>query len=95
MTQLYTVYKKLNSNIMIWVSWKWKDEKKLYYVNIIREDILIPDKIDFLVKKITRDTEGHYIMIHPLKNSLPVYFKEYPKKYFILWCSNCTPQHLS
>ena len=41
--------------------------KKIFHVNGNQKKagvaILIPDKIDFKIKTITRDKEGHYIMI--------------------------------
>ena len=41
--------------------------KKIFHVNVNQEKagatILIPDKIDFKIKTITRDKEGHYTVI--------------------------------
>ena len=41
--------------------------KKIFHANVnqkkARVAILIPDKIDFKTKTITRNKEGHYIMI--------------------------------
>ena len=39
-----------------YISYKWEAKKGAIA-------ILIPDKIDLKIKKITRDKEGHYIMI--------------------------------
>ena len=41
--------------------------KKIFHVNGNQKKagaaVLISDKIDFKIKKVTRDKEGHYIMI--------------------------------
>ena len=42
-----------------YISYKWEAKKGAIA-------ILIPDKIDLKIKKITRDKEGHYIMIKGL-----------------------------
>ena len=39
-----------------YISYKWEAKKGAIA-------ILIPDKIDLKIKKITRDKEGHYIMV--------------------------------
>ena len=47
--------------------WKVRGWKKLFHANGNQKKagvaILISDKIDFKIKTITRDKEGHYIMI--------------------------------
>ena len=67
---IYAVHKKPTSDLKTHIDWKWEDGK--IYSNIFHANgkqkkggvtILIADKIDLKVKKITRDKEGHYIMI--------------------------------
>ena len=45
--------------------WGWKN---IFHVNGNQKEagvaVLIPDKIDFKIKNVTRDKEGHYIMIN-------------------------------
>ena len=65
-THIYAVCKKPISDLKTYVDWKWEDGKNIFHANGKQKEsgvaILIPDKID-LIKKITRDKEGHYIMI--------------------------------
>ena len=69
-THIYVVYKKPTSDLKTHIDWKWED-RKIYSKNILanvkqknaRVAIFISDKIDLKIKKITRDKEGHYIMI--------------------------------
>ena len=61
-THVYATYKKPTSDPKTHMDWNWEDgckweEKKL------RVAILLPDKKDLKIKKITRDKKGHYIMI--------------------------------
>ena len=66
-THIYAVYKKPASDLKTNIDWKWKDGKNIFYANGKQKEagvaILISDKTDLKLKKITRDKEGHYIMI--------------------------------
>ena len=65
-THIYAVYKKPASDLKTNIDWKWKDGKNIFYANGKQKEagvaILISDKTDLKIK-ITRDKEGHYIMI--------------------------------
>ena len=65
-TLIYAVYKRPTSDIGTHTHWKWGDGKIFHangYQKKAEVTILISDKIDFKIKTITRDKEGHYIMI--------------------------------
>ena len=65
-THLYAVYKRPTSDLWTHTDWKWGDGK-IFHVNGNQKKagvaILISDKIDFKIENVTRDKEGHYIMI--------------------------------
>ena len=66
-TYIYAVYKKPTSDLKTHTDWKWEDGKNIFHANGNKKKagviILISEKIDLKIKKITRDKEGHYIMI--------------------------------
>ena len=66
-THTYSVYKKLTSDLKTHIDWKWEDGKIYSNANGKQKNdgvaIVISDKIDLKLKKITRDKEGHYIII--------------------------------
>ena len=63
-THIYAVYKKPTSDLKTHIDWKW-GWKNIFHANGKQKKvaILISDKIDLKIKKITRDKEGHYILI--------------------------------
>ena len=67
---IYVVYRRPTSDLGTHTDWKWDDGKKVFHVNGKQKKagvvILITDNIDFKIKTITRDKEGHYIMIKGL-----------------------------
>ena len=69
-THIYAVHKKPTSDLKTHIDWKWEDAKiysmQIYFAWKQKKAgvaILISDKIDLKIKKITRDKEGHSIMI--------------------------------
>ena len=64
-TYIYAVYKKLTSDTYRLKVRGWKN---IFHANGKQNKtgvaILISDKTDLKIKKITRDKEGHYIMIN-------------------------------
>ena len=66
-THISAVYKKRTSDLKTHIDWQWEDGKKIFHGNgrqkRARVAILILDKKDLKIKKITRDKEGHYKMI--------------------------------
>ena len=65
-THIYSIYKKPTSDFKTH-RLKVRGWKNIFCANGKQKEpgeaILISDKIDFKIKKITRDKEGHYIMI--------------------------------
>ena len=70
-THRYALYKKHTSDLRTHTDWKWGNGKsegmEILHANGNQKKagvaILISGKIDFKIKTITRDKEGHYIMI--------------------------------
>ena len=66
-TCIYALYKRPISDLGTHIDWKWGGWKKIFHANGNQKKagvaILISDKIDFKIKTITRDKEGHSIMI--------------------------------
>ena len=60
------VYKRLISKQGAHTDWKWRAGKKIFHENGDQKKagvtILISDKIDFEIKAMIRNKEGHYIM---------------------------------
>ena len=66
-THLHAAYKKLTSDLKTHRDWKWKYGKR-YFMQMEKKKkagvaILISDKINFQTKTITKEKEGHCIMI--------------------------------
>ena len=65
-THIYAVYKKPTLDLKTYINWKWEDGKNIFHANEKQKKagvaILISEKIDLKIKKITGDEEGHYIM---------------------------------
>ena len=66
---IYSVYKKSTSDQKTHVEWKWKDGKNIYIFHANGKQkkagvaVLTSDKINCKIKNVTRDKEGHYVMI--------------------------------
>ena len=62
----YAIYQKPTSDLKTHIDWKWEYRKNILHANgkqkIAGVATFISDKIHLNIK-ITRDTEGHYIMI--------------------------------
>ena len=67
MTCTYAAYKRPTSEQEIYTDWKWRDGKKIFQANGHEKTtgvaIVTLEKLDFKTKAITRDKEGHYIIL--------------------------------
>ena len=65
-THIYAVYKKPTSDLKTHID-KVRGWKNIFHANGKQKKagvaILISDKIDIKIKKMTRDQKGHYVMI--------------------------------
>ena len=65
-TPIYAVYQRPTSKQGTHTDWKWRAGKKIFHTNGDQKKagvtILISDKIDFEIKAVKKDKEGHYIM---------------------------------
>lgn len=63
--QLYVVYKRYTLDIRIYIGWMWKDRERYSMKMVTKREQGWPYlyQIDFKSKAVTRDKEGHYIMI--------------------------------
>ena len=65
-THVYAVYKRPPSKQKIHIGWKWRNEKKNIPCKWMKKPsvtILTADKTDFKTEDITRNKEGHYIIL--------------------------------
>ena len=66
-THIFTVYKRPTSDLRDTYGLKVRGWKKVFHANGNQKKagvaIIISDKIGFKIKNVTRDKEGHYIMI--------------------------------
>ena len=67
-TPTYAVYKRPTSNLYVGThtDWKWRAGKRYFKQMETKKAgvaIFISDKIDFEIKAMKRDKEGHYILI--------------------------------
>ena len=66
-THMYTVYKRATSDLGTHTDWKWGDGKKILHANgnhkKIGVRILKSGKIDFKIKIVRKDKDGHYVRI--------------------------------
>ena len=66
-TRIYAVYKRLTSDLRDTYRLKLRGWRKVFYTNGNQKKagvaILISEKTDFKINNVTRDKEGHYIMI--------------------------------
>ena len=64
---IYVVYKRPISDLGTHRDWKWGNGKKDFCATENQKKagaaILLSDKIDFKIKTVTRNKEGHYIAI--------------------------------
>ena len=63
---IYAAYKRLTSDLTTHTNWKWGMEQDIPANENQKEAkvaIVISGKIDFKIKTLTRNKEGHYIMI--------------------------------
>ena len=67
MPHIYAVHKKPTSDLKTHIEWKWEDGKNIPCKWEAKKKagvaIFISDNIDLKIKKITKDKEGHYLMI--------------------------------
>ena len=87
----YAAYKRLISDLKTHTDWKWGDGKRYSKQMETKRnwvEILITDKIGFKTKTVTREKEGHYIIIKrsiQQESEMKEKIQPTPQKYKGLW----------